>query len=54
MNGSVRNMDLNIAANGVSFIIVSMLKPFKYVLYNSPQIMSVIHRYWKIYLLKSL
>ena len=29
-----------------------MLKPFKYVLYNSPQIMSVIHKYSKIYLLK--
>ena len=53
-NGSVRNMDLNIAANGVSFILVSMLKPFKYVLYNLPQIMSVIHKYWKSYLLKSL
>ncbi len=49
-----KKMDLNIVANGVRFILVSMLKLFKYVLYTSPQIMSVIHRYWKIYLLKSL
>ena len=29
-------------ANGVSFILLYMLKPFKYVLYSSPQMMSVI------------
>jgi hypothetical protein len=37
--GNVRNMDLNIVANGVSFILASMLKPCKYVQYSLLQIM---------------
>ena len=52
MNGNVRNISLNIVDNGVNSILVSMLKPYKYVLFSSLQIMSVIHKYSVIYLIK--
>lgn len=42
-------MDLNIFANGLNYILVYMLKPYKYEQFSLQPIMSVIHRYLLIY-----
>ncbi len=39
VSGNVRNMDLDIFANGINFILISMLKSYRYLQYSSLQIM---------------